>query len=132
MNFYISDTLNFISKLTFQRIWNALKVVSSFYYTQWTGKAKQWGMPFTISIEPTTACNLRCPECPSGLRAFSRPTGNLKEDFFRSTIDEIHKELMYLIFYFQGEPYINPKFLDMVSYAHQKVFIPLLPPTDIS
>ena len=120
MNFYISDTLNFISKLTFQRIWNALKVVSSFYYTQWTGKAKQWGMPFTISIEPTTACNLRCPECPSGLRAFSRPTGNLKEDFFRSTIDEIHKELMYLIFYFQGEPYINPKFLDMVSYAHQK------------
>ena len=26
---------------------------------------------------------------------------------------------MYLIFYFQGEPYINPDFLDMVSYAHQ-------------
>ena len=27
---------------------------------------------------------------------------------------------MYLIFYFQGEPYINPKFLEMVQYAHQK------------
>ena len=72
----------------------------------------------TISIEPTTACNLRCPECPSGLRSFSRDTGNLKEDFFRQTIDQIHKRLMYLIFYFQGEPYINPNFLDMVRYAH--------------
>jgi radical SAM protein with 4Fe4S-binding SPASM domain len=77
-------------------------------------------MPFTISFEPTTACNLRCPECPSGLRAFTRPTGNLKEDFFRSTLDELHRDLVYLIFYFQGEPYINPKFLDMVRYAHQK------------
>ena len=74
----------------------------------------------TISIEPTTACNLRCPECPSGLRAFTRPTGNLKSDFFKSTIDQLHQSLMYLIFYFQGEPYINPEFLDMVSYAGKK------------
>jgi radical SAM protein with 4Fe4S-binding SPASM domain len=27
---------------------------------------------------------------------------------------------VYLIFYFQGEPYINPKFLDMVRYASNK------------
>jgi len=73
----------------------------------------------TLSIEPTTACNLGCPECPSGLKAFSRPTGNLKEDFFRNVINEVKNELIYLIFYFQGEPYINPKFLDMVAYASQ-------------
>lgn len=114
------DTLNFLSKLTWKRIYNALLVISSYYYSRWTGKPRQWGQPFTISLEPTTACNLRCPECPSGLRAFSRPTGNLKEDFFRQTIDELYRELLYLIFYFQGEPYINPNFLDMVAYAHQK------------
>ncbi len=74
----------------------------------------------TVSIEPTTACNLRCPECPSGLRSFTRETGNLKKDFFTKTIDEIYKDLIYLIFYFQGEPYINPDFLDMVSYANKK------------
>ncbi|MEZ5057335.1 MAG: SPASM domain-containing protein [Saprospiraceae bacterium] len=117
---FLHDSFNFISKLTPQRVWNAGKIVSSYYLTKWSGKPVQWGNPFTISFEPTTACNLRCPECPSGLRAFSRPTGNLKEDFFRQTIDEIYKDLMYLIFYFQGEPYINPKFLDMVEYAHQK------------
>ena len=44
----------------------------------------------------------------------------LKKDFFRQTIDEIHKELLYLIFYFQGEPFLNPDFLEMVKYAHDK------------
>ena len=84
------------------------------------GRPIQWGVPMTISIEPTTACNLRCPECPSGLRSFSRDTGNLKSDFFRKTIDQLSDRLLYLIFYFQGEPYINPQFLDMVQYANDK------------
>lgn len=120
MTFYYKDAVNFGKKLSFRRLWNIVKVGSSFYLTKWLKKPIQWGMPFTVSIEPTTACNLRCPECPSGLRAFTRPTGNLREDFFRKTIDEIHSNLLYLIFYFQGEPYINPNFLDMVKYAHQK------------
>lgn len=117
---FLQDSLNFLSKLSPRRVWNAGKIVSSYYLTKWTGRPIQWGQPFTISFEPTTACNLRCPECPSGLRAFTRATGNLKEDFFRETIDDLYKDLLYLIFYFQGEPYINPNFLDMVQYAHQK------------
>ena len=120
MAIYTKDILNFVSKLTLRRLLNVGKLLSSYYVTKWTGKATQWGLPMTISIEPTTACNLRCPECPSGLRAFSRPIGNLKQDFFRKTIDELHKQLIYLIFYFQGEPYINPVFLDMVKYAKDK------------
>ena len=115
-----SDAVNFITKLTFRRMWNASKVMSSFYLTKWVGKPIQWGLPFSISFEPTTSCNLRCPECPSGLRAFTRPIGMLEKDFFRKTIDEIHKDLLYLIFYFQGEPYLNPDFLEMVKYAAAK------------
>ena len=74
----------------------------------------------SISFEPTTSCNLRCPECPSGLRSFTRPTGMLEGDLFRRTIDELSDTLLYLIFYFQGEPYLHPKFLDLVKYASQK------------
>jgi MoaA/NifB/PqqE/SkfB family radical SAM enzyme len=120
MKLYLKDSFQFVKKLTPVKIWNFGQVLTSYYITQWTSKPVQWGLPMTISIEPTTACNLRCPECPSGLRSFTRETGNLKEDFFRKTIDELSNRLMYLIFYFQGEPYINPKFLDMVSYAHQQ------------
>ncbi|RME99013.1 MAG: radical SAM protein [Bacteroidetes bacterium] len=114
------DTLNFLSKLRFRRVWNALLVLASYYWSRYTQRPQQWGRPFTINFEPTTACNLRCPECPSGLRQFTRPTGKLKTDFFRQTIDELAADLLYLIFYFQGEPYINPDFLDMVQYAHRR------------
>jgi MoaA/NifB/PqqE/SkfB family radical SAM enzyme len=117
---YVQDSIGFVRKLTVRRVVNVLKVYTSFQLTKLLQRPIQWGLPMTISIEPTTACNLRCPECPSGLRNFTRETGNLKEDFFRLTMDELSKDLIYLIFYFQGEPYINPKFLDMVRYSTDK------------
>lgn len=120
MKIYIADVLNFFSKLTGRRIWNAVKVGVSFYLSRLLQRPIQWGLPLTVSIEPTTACNLRCPECPSGLRAFTRPTGTLREDFFRRVADELGGSLLYMIFYFQGEPYIHPRFLEMVAYARRR------------
>ncbi len=118
MNF--SDSINFISKLDFLKLWNASKVVSSFYISKWLKRPIQRGVPFNVSIEPTTSCNLGCPECPSGLKNFTRPTGNLEYDFYKKTLDEIGDRLIYLYFYFQGEPYLHPKFLELVKYASQK------------
>ncbi len=115
-----NDSINFLKKLTFRRFWNATKVLSSFYVSRILKKPVQWGLPMSISFEPTTSCNLRCPECPSGLREFTRPTGMLKQDFFKQTIDDIYKDILYLIFYFQGEPYLNKNFLEMVKYASSK------------
>src|SRR5665213_29872 len=115
-----NDSINFLSKLTFRRVWNAAKVFSSYQITRLIKKPVQWGLPVSISFEPTTSCNLKCPECPSGLRESTRPRGMLKKDFFFKTIDEIHKDILYLIFYFQGEPYLNKNFLEMVSYASSK------------
>lgn len=116
----IGDQLNIMRRMTLKKSWNAVQVLSSYYWSRWTKKPVQWGLPISISVEPTTACNLGCPECPSGLKQFTRDTGNLKEDFFQQTIDQLADRLLYLIFYFQGEPFINPKFLEMVEYAHKK------------
>lgn len=118
--FNLNDSINLLSKLTLRRFWNGLKVYSSFRLSRLISKPIQWGMPVSISFEPTTSCNLRCPECPSGLREFTRPTGMLQKNFFQETIDEIAQDILYLIFYFQGEPYLNPQFLEMVKYANQK------------
>jgi hypothetical protein len=76
-----NDTINLFSKLTIRRAWNAARVMASYQLSKLTGKPVQWGYPVSISFEPTTSCNLRCPECPSGLREFSRPTGMLKKIF---------------------------------------------------
>src|SRR6187455_368422 len=93
------DIMNLLSKLTIRRSVNILKVGAGFYLSRLFQRPYIFGLPVSVSIEPTTSCNLRCPECPSGLRAFSRPTGMLQKDFFKETIDQLHKQLWYLVFY---------------------------------
>jgi radical SAM protein with 4Fe4S-binding SPASM domain len=117
---HVNDMLNLLSKLSFRRFLNATRVYASYLLTRATGRPIQWGLPVSVAFEPTTSCNLRCPECPSGLRAFTRPTGMMDLSFFRDTIDDICRDTLYLIFYFQGEPYLNPGFLDMVRYAARR------------
>ena len=115
-----TDTKRLLKKLTIGRLKNAAAVYGSYQLSRATKRPRIMGMPISVSIEPTTSCNLRCPECPSGLRAFSRPTGMLNPTFFKSLIDEINGHVSYLTFYFQGEPYLNPAFLEMVAYASSK------------
>lgn len=100
-----------------RRAINAAKLYLSYQWSRKSGMARMAGLPMAMSIEPTTACNLRCPECPSGLRSFSRPTGMLDNDLFQNIIQQVHPHLQYLTFYFQGEPFLHPRFLNMVKYA---------------
>lgn len=39
---------------------------------------------------------------------------------FQQTVDQLHKDLIYLLMYFQGEPYLNKDFLDMAKYSASK------------
>ncbi len=116
----IRDGLNFAGNLTGPRAINAWKTYKSFKKSMRSKSPMHPGFPWSISVEPTTSCNLRCPECPSGLRAFSRPTGMMEQYTFEKIINELHGYLMYLTLYFQGEPYLNPGFLDTVRYANLK------------
>jgi radical SAM protein with 4Fe4S-binding SPASM domain len=115
----IKDGFSLASGLTFKRVWNLLLIVASYYLTRLTKKTIHWGNPFSISIEPTTSCNLRCPECPSGLRQFSRNTGMLTLELYKKIVDQLKDHLIYMILYFQGEPYLNPQFFEFVKYAKQ-------------
>jgi radical SAM protein with 4Fe4S-binding SPASM domain len=109
-----------LPKLTLRRLSNAFKVGISYHLSRISKRDLSWGLPVSISLEPTTACNLGCPECPSGLKKFTRNTGNLKPDFAKDILNELAPHTMYANFYFQGEPFINPHFLDMVKHAAKK------------
>ena len=117
---FIHNGLNLLSKLTPRRLWNALLVYGSYYLSVWTGRAMHRGMPLSLSVEPTTACNLRCPECPSGLRSFTRPTGHIALELYEHVLEQLAPDLIFLTLYFQGEPYIHPRFLEMVRLAANK------------
>ena len=114
------DSFNYIGKLTIAKISNIFQITASFYLSRLTRKVIIWGKPISLSIEPTTSCNLRCPECPSGLRSFTRPTGMLDLAFYNKIIDEQSKSLSYLLLYFQGEPFLHQNFVKMVKYASAK------------
>lgn len=118
--FLSSDHINFLQKITFKKIMNGAMLWVSYHISRLSKKNVLWGNPLAISIEPTTACNLGCPECPSGLKAFTRKTGNLNQELNKKIIDENADSLIYANYYFQGEPFINPNFLEMVTYASQK------------
>ncbi|MCH7964888.1 MAG: SPASM domain-containing protein [Bacteroidetes bacterium] len=79
-----------------------------------------WGMPISYSIEPTNHCNLKCPECPSGLGSLTRPLGLLNPDDFKKLIDDICSTGFYVQLFFQGEPFINKNLAGMINYARKK------------
>jgi radical SAM protein with 4Fe4S-binding SPASM domain len=82
------------------------------------------GKPWSASVEPTTFCNLRCTECPTGNRSLTRPKGNMGLDVFREILDKLSPNLIYLTLYFQGEPLLNPYFSEMVQMAiKQRIFV---------
>lgn len=116
----LQDQFNMLKKMSFQKWMNLLRLRWSYRTSKITKKNKHKGFPISLSIEPTTACNLGCPECPSGLKAFTRPTGNLSVEFNKKIIDELADHLLYVNYYFQGEPLIHPKFDELVSYANNK------------
>ena len=114
------DAINLLNKGSFARWRNAASVLSSYHYSRFRKSPRIMGLPVSLAIEPTTSCNLRCPECPSGLRSFTRPTGKLESDLFDLALDQLSDTLIWLTFYFQGEPYLHRGLLQMVRKASKR------------
>lgn len=112
--------INLLKYLTLKRTINAVKILSSFTIAKLIRKPVVWGLPVSYSIEPTNHCNLKCPECPSGLGALTRPLGLLDPDDFKKLIDEISETGFYVQLFFQGEPFINKNLAKMIDYAQSK------------
>lgn len=111
------DNWNILAHTNRARIWNLLLLRSSYWISRIGKRSVVWGKPFSLSIEPTTACNLGCPECPSGLKQFSRPTGKLDIALHQQMLQQIRKTVFYINYYFQGEPFLHPSFLELIKEA---------------
>ena len=102
---------------------NTAAILSSYALSRLTGKYFVWGKPYTFIIEPTSACNLRCPQCPVGLQTLNRPQGYMQFADYQKVIDEIAADTWLLLLFFQGESFMNPDILRMVDYAYsRKIF----------
>lgn len=88
--------------------------------THWIRPLSVWGIPYYISVEPASICNLRCPVCPSGLNKTRRDPALLPLENFKALIDQIGDYLVCLQLWEWGEPFLNPNFYEMVAYAKEK------------
>lgn len=117
----VKDAINLAKKLLkYKRFVNACKLYRSYNkgkHGTMRNNPQIKGQPVALSIEPTTSCNLRCPQCPSGLRSFTRDTGMLDIAMFEKLVEDNYQTLLYLLLYFQGEPYLHPQFFDLVKVA---------------
>ena len=113
----IKDQWNILKHLTLKRVVNLVLLRFSYRISRIFKKPIHWGSPFSLSIEPTTACNLGCPECPSGLKQFTRPTGKLDLELHQRMLNQVDKSVFYINYYFQGEPFLHPQFLELIRQA---------------
>ncbi|MCR4263907.1 MAG: radical SAM protein [Candidatus Roizmanbacteria bacterium] len=75
------------------------------------------GMPSHIWVEPTNACNARCPLCPTGNGESERAKALLSPEVFRSVVDEVYPYTKSMNLWNIGEPFLNPHLFDMIRYA---------------
>ena len=76
--------------------------------------------PVHVSIEPTNACNARCPSCETGKGDLLRKTGFLDVNLFKKFIDEVHSSTSTLLFYFMGEAFMHKDAYDLIRYVRNK------------
>lgn len=76
--------------------------------------------PSTLMVEPTNACNLHCPACPTGAGILNRPPRAMSFDEFRKILDQALDPPGYLrrvTLFNYGEPFLCKDLLRMVRCA---------------
>lgn len=116
----LSDLLQLASSLRPRRVLNYFLLIHAYIFSRVSGIPLVWARPPFVSIEPTNRCNLKCTECPAGNGTMTRARGDLDPELFRQIVDAVANDAIYLNFYFQGEPLLNPHFCDMVKYARSR------------
>jgi len=108
-----------IKCFSLKKIINYLKIKLSYFLSFFKIMTKYDVMPVSASFEPSNFCNLRCPECPVGMRANKNQKSETMDfDLFKNIFNELKTNLLYAIFYFQGEPLTNKNLMKIIAFAH--------------
>lgn len=104
-----------LHSLTRKKIVNWIALELSVYF-----KCKRpWGWPTHIQVEPASVCNLECVLCPV-TKGLGKRQGYLQLDLFQKTIDRIADNLLLILFWDWGEPFLNPAIYRMIEYAAER------------
>lgn len=111
---------SYLRKLTLIRALNLLKIYIGYSLSKLTKKSKVYGLPWGISIEPTHLCNLKCPECPTGMGEIQRGKKEFPIKEYIQIIDQVYKSSQVIQLFLQGEPFLNKSIDEFIAYANSK------------
>lgn len=75
------------------------------------------GAPSSLMVEPSAACNLRCPFCPTGIRVTKRDGYTLSPEDFDRALGWFRYTLQSMTFWNYGEPFLNKELAKMIAVA---------------
>jgi radical SAM protein with 4Fe4S-binding SPASM domain len=76
--------------------------------------------PYHLVVEPTNACNLGCPLCPTGIGAKTRSKGVMKMNSYKRIIDELGETALEIYFQNWGESTLVAELPLMIKHAASK------------
>jgi radical SAM protein with 4Fe4S-binding SPASM domain len=106
------------------------------YRKKWLENPKKFIVeeaPLHLDIEPTNACNLKCPMCPRTVlindvnKSKDFKVGSMSFETYKKIIDEASEIGVYSVkLNWLGEPLIHPDIVNMVRYAKKKGIIDVM------
>lgn len=82
-------------------------------------KARVFGYPNEIMIEPINICNLNCPLCSAPQQHITRSRLAMMLEDFKIIIDDVKKYVHYIYLTNAGEPMLNKDIFKMIEYANK-------------
>lgn len=99
-------------------------------YEAYTHTSAVTSYPYYLTIDPSDACQLHCPTCPTGKENTARRESRvdsirrsrraqMRPELFESLIDELGPYLFLVMFYNWGEPLLNRSLPRYIKKAHE-------------
>jgi len=75
-------------------------------------------LPWVLNLDTFSACNLKCPFCPTGTGQIDRKKARLPIEKAKKVIDLVKEHALVIQLYNWGEPFLNPDIFEIIRYAH--------------
>lgn len=77
------------------------------------------GYPYTLRIEPISACNLRCPLCPTGTGEIDRKKMVMPPETLDKILTECGRYVLFAHLWIWGEPLLNKNLDELAAVCHR-------------
>lgn len=111
--------------LTFNRVANLVCVQFTHSFARLFKRVKAYP-PYNISIELSSICNLKCPQCPVGLGQINREKKFMSVSTVEKILNKFSPKGLVLNLYFQGESMLHPNFFEIAAKGPKKKLFTIL------